>query len=815
MTGNKSEDEFENVNTKLKLDLNEGDYIYRMLFENHNSVMLVIDPATGDIVEVNKAAIKYYGYTRETLLSMKIQDINTLSEIQLKKEMNFAQKEKRNYFKFIHRLANNELRDVEVHSFPVETYNGKLLFSIVYDITDKLKQELMFDKLFFASPYAVAMLDKEQKIININKFFTELFQYSFANAEGMTINNLVSPIENINQVDENIELIYRGKIIKQEGVRKREDGKLIEVEILGYPVVYHQAVVGAYIIYIDISDKKANERQLLLFRKILENNTEGVIITDRNGYIEWVNNAFTEITGYSLEEVSSKKTNILKSGIHDQSFYSEMWNQLLCSGKWNGEIWNKNKQGSIFSEWLTINSIKNYYDEIAHYVGVFKDLSEKKKIDRRMSELQQKDVLTGLYNRSYFLEIMEKCIIEYKKNREKFSIIFIDIEGLKDINDTLGHIIGDKLLIEISKRVSSWENSKFLISRLDSDEFSILCNIINKEELKCFAKILLDKINAPYNIENTILYLNANIGISQFPEDGDYAETLIRHANVAMHKSKNQFEKICFYSKKMSEEIEESFYLANYLVRAITNEEFFICYQPIFDIKEKNIVGAEALLRWKSPILGVVPPDKFIPIAEKTGQIISIGEWVLKEVCKQINIWKHKYNTFIPISVNISVKQLEKIEFSKIVTEILMENNIEPNDIEMEITESVSLGDAVKIIKNVKEFKRNGIKISMDDFGTGFSSLGQLDFFEIDKLKIDKIFIDDLVNVTKRQNLVKSIIAMAESLNLLVVAEGIETNDQLLRLSKLGCQLGQGYLFSKPLTIENFEILLDRSLRLI
>ncbi len=559
MIGNKSGTEFENINTNLKLGLNEDDYIYRMLFDNHNSVMLVINPTSGDIVEVNKAAIKYYGYTRETLLNMKIHDINILSEIQVKKEMNFAQKEERNYFKFIHRLANNELRDVEVHSFPVETYNGKLLFSIIYDVTDKLKKELMFNKLFFASPYAVAMLDKEQKIININKFFTDLFQYSSAKAEGKTINNLVSPVESVNQVDENIELIYRGKIIKQESIRKREDGKLIEVEILGYPIVYHQAVVGAYIIYIDISDKKANERQLLLFRKILENNTERVIITDSNGYIEWVNNAFTEITGYSLNEVSSKKTNILKSGIHNQSFYAEMWNQLLCSGKWNGEIWNKNKQGNIFSEWLTINSIKNHYDEITHYVGVFKDLSEKKKIDRRMSELQQKDVLTGLYNRSHFLEIMETYIIEYRKKREEFSIIFIDIDGFKDINDTLGHIIGDKLLIEISKRISSWNNKRFLISRLDSDEFSILCNVIDKEELKCFAKVLLDKINEPYNIENTILYLNANIGISQFPENGYDAETLIRHANVAMRKSKNQFEKVCFYSKQMSEEIEESF----------------------------------------------------------------------------------------------------------------------------------------------------------------------------------------------------------------------------------------------------------------
>jgi diguanylate cyclase (GGDEF)-like protein/PAS domain S-box-containing protein len=801
--------EFESENNKKIRDLNEQDYFYYMLFNNHNSMMLLINPVTGKIVEANQAAIKYYGYTEEELLSLKIQDINILDEKQIKKEMNLAKKEKRNHFEFIHLLANRERRDVEVHSFPVETKDGTMLFSIVYDISDKLKQKLMFDKLFVDSPYAVAILDKDRKIVNVNRFFTNLFQYSKEKVKGKTINDLVSPIESISQVDKNIELIYRGKIIKQEDIRKREDGKLIEVELLGYPVIYHGEVVGAYIIYIDITYKKSYEKQLLLFRKTLENNSEGVVITDNNGYIEWINNAFTEITGYTLEEVSGKKTNILKSGMHEQSFYVDMWNQLLDKGKWSGEIWNKNKHGVCYCEWLIINGIRNDSNHITHYVGVFKDLSEKKKIDRRMGELQQKDLLTGLYNRNYFLEIMDNYIVRYSEKEKKFSIVCIDIENFKEINDSLGHIIGDKLLIELSKRISSLESDNFLLSRFDSDEFAILCNDLDEENSKIFIENLFAKINEPFNIENAILYLNANIGISIFPDDGTDAETLIRYANIAMNKSRNQIERICFYSKKMSEEIEENFYIANYLVRAISNNEFYVCYQPIFDIMEKNIVGAEALLRWKSPVLGIVSPAKFIPIAEKTGQIIPVGEWVIKEVCKQINIWKNKYYRFLPIAINISVKQLEKVEFAKTVTEILKENNIKANDIEIEITESVSLGDVAKIVKNVKEFKAMGIKISMDDFGTGFSSLGQLDFFEIDKLKIDKSFIDDLVNVKKRQNLVKSIIAMSYSLNLLVIAEGIETNEQLFYLRNMGCQLGQGYLFSKPLKVEDFELLLS------
>jgi diguanylate cyclase (GGDEF)-like protein/PAS domain S-box-containing protein len=797
---------------QLKRQLSEKDYVYRMLFENHNSMMLLIDPEAGSIIEANQAAISYYGYTKDKLLTMRIQDINILSQHQIEEEMNRAKTEKRSYFQFIHRLANNEQREVEVYSFPVETENGKLLFSIIHDVSDKLKQKLMFDTLFFDSPYAVAVLDKEQKIVNINRNFTYLFQYSLEDVEGQIINHLVSPKEKRIQVDNNIQLVYQGKIVKQEGLRRRKDGQKIEVEILCYPVINHQKVIGVYIIYIDVSHKKAYERELILFRKILENNTEGVVITDARGNVNWTNNAFSEITGYSLTEITGKKTNILNSGIHDQDFYKSMWDQLIYNGRWSGEIWNKNKKGDIYSEWLTISSIKVNSNKDTHYVGIFKDLSEKKKIDRRMNDLQQKDSLTGLYNRNYFLEIVDTYIRSSLEKNEKLAIIFVDLDGFKAINDSLGHVLGDRLLIELSKRLLFLMNDNHLLARFNGDEFAILYkSFIKESDVKNLSDMLLDSIQQPFIIENTILHITANIGISIFPGNATDAEVLVRYADIAMSKAKVQVgEKVCFYSEEMSKAIEEKFLLANHLVGAISNNELTIVYQPIVDIKkQKSIRGLEALLRWESPILGMVSPDKFIPLAEKTGQIIAIGEWVLEQVCKQINVWQSKGCHTVPIAVNISVKQLEQIEFVSIVTEMMRKNSIKSSDIELEITESVSSGDLITIVKNLKELKKNGIKISMDDFGTGFSSLGQLDLFELDKLKIDKIFIDDLVNVSKRQSLVKSIIAMARSLNLIVVAEGIETSEQLFYLKELGCQLGQGYLFSKPLQAEEIKTLLD------
>lgn len=654
----------------------EKDYLYHMLFNNHNNVMLLIDAESGNIIEANEAAVNYYGYTKEQFENMNINDINILENNEIKKEMALALNNNRNYFKFKHRLANNSIRDVEVHSVPVKNDTDNILFSIVYDVEEKVEQQLMFDHLLLASPYAVAILDKEQRIVNINENFTEIFQYALNEIEGKFINNLVSPYNDNIEIDKNLEIIYHGQIVKQESKRRRKDGKLIDVEIIGYPVLYHQAVIGVYIIYIDISHK-------------------------------------------------------------------------------------------------------------------------------------QKDSLTGLYNRNYFIETVEKQIAEYDETNEKFSIIVIDIEGFKDINHTFGHVVGDRFIIEVAKRLKLLLNNEHLLSRVDGDKFAFLVNKTSITISLYLSNLILEALNKPYIILNMEIYLNFHIGISVFPKDGTNSENLLRFSNTAIHQAKMKLnERISFYNNETSEKLEQKFFLANYLFAAISNNELSLKYQPIFNLKNKTIVGAEALLRWHNAILGEVPPANFISIAEKTGLIISIGEWVIEKVCDQIRLWRQKGFKLIPISINISVNQLENIDFSKTVINIMENHYIDAQIIEFEITESVSSGDIVKIAKNIKELKKYGIKISMDDFGTGFSSLGQLDIFELDKLKIDKIFIDDIVQGLKRQNLVKSIIAMAQSLNLTTVAEGIETSDQLCYLKGLGCELGQGFIFSKPLKVEEIEILL-------
>ena len=300
-------------------------YTFRKLFDNHSSIMMIIDPETGHILDANDAAAAYYGFSKGQLESMRIHEINILSESQIQVEMALAAKEKRNFFNFTHRLANNELRDVEVHSIPVVIEEQVVLFSIIYDVTDKIRQRFMFDQLLLASPYAVIILDKEQRVVNINHNFSKLFQYKLEDVQGRTVSSLVEPGDYKKQIDANLDLVYNGQIVKLEGARKRKDGQLVDVEIIGYPLIYHQTVVGVYVIYIDLTEKKINEEQVLIFKRILESNSEGVVITDVNGNIEWVNNAFIQITGYSFDEVAGKNPRLLKSGLHSSSYYERMW----------------------------------------------------------------------------------------------------------------------------------------------------------------------------------------------------------------------------------------------------------------------------------------------------------------------------------------------------------------------------------------------------------------------------------------------------------------------------------------------------------
>lgn len=437
----------------------------------------------------------------------------------------------------------------------------------------------------------------------------------------------------------------------------------------------------------------------------------------------------------------------------------------------------------------------------------------KQKLENTIKYLSSRDSLTGLYNREFFIECLNNEISKAQIKEEKFAIIFLDLNGFKKINDTLGHFTGDKILKLISLELMKHIGNTNIISRFGGDEFFILLpSISDAEEVISVAKEIVNIFHEPFIIDKNQMYISTSIGVVIYPENGLSCETLIKNADIAMYKAKEEKKNsIQFFDICMNEEVSEQFTLGNYLHDALKNEEFLLYYQPIIDISTGKMAAAEALLRWNHPKEGFIPPDRFIPVAENMGLICSIGEWVLRTACRQNKQWQDKGYKPIIISVNVSVKQLEQNNFVELVANILNETQLSPEYLELEITESVSASDINNIIRVLNNLKNLGVKLSMDDFGTGYSSLGNLKKLAISKLKIDKSFIDDIDEQENNAEIASAIIALAKNLKLLVVAEGIEVERQLSFLKENSCHMAQGYLFSKPVDCTSFEKLLKES----
>ncbi|GAB6085345.1 sensor domain-containing protein [Alkaliphilus crotonatoxidans] len=685
---------------------------------------------------------------------------------------------------------------------------------------------ITFRKLIELFPNALYVI-KDDVIIDCNQASLRLLGYdNRAELIGRSPYELSPPLQRDGQPskikgDTLLDQVRSGEELQFYWTYRRKNGESFMARVM-----LHNIKGFLYAVVIDIDEEfkefetiieknqygyglvfKQHKRLLELFKKAFNNNSEGVIILNLEGKTEWINNAFQGITGYELEDLKGKVPYLIQSEGQGDTSYQEMWNQLASVGKWSGEIWSKNKSGELRQAWLSMNAIDENLKNNSHFIGILKDLSEKKMIDNKVKNLVQKDILTGLNNRSYFIEKLDELIEKNKAEQVPFAILCIDLNNFKEINDSLGHHMGDLVLKEFAGRLSKLMRSDFILARYSGDEFLILLNGIKEiKEVEEFSKKVISEIKKSFKIEKTILYLSANIGISMYPKDGTDSDSLIRCADIAMFNAKEvKKHSICFYNKTMSKEVEDKFLIANYLNQAIEEGEYSLLYQPIFDLNNHQILGAEALLRWENKDLGMVPPDKFIPIAENTGQIWRIGEWVMETVLAQLKSWLDSGYRLIPIAINISVKQLEQEDFHGVLKDKLMRNKIPVKYLELEITESVSTGNLEVIMNNLAELTRVGFKISMDDFGTGYSSLGHINLFQLDKIKIDKVFIHDLKRSSKQREIIKAIITMAKSLEMKVVAEGIETREQYEILSEIGCDLGQGYFLSKPIKKAVFE----------
>lgn len=536
---------------------------------------------------------------------------------------------------------------------------------------------------------------------------------------------------------------------------------------------------------------------------ILENISEGVLVTDEKKTITFVNSSFEYITGYHREEIIGKTPSMLKSGIHDQKFYQLLWNTVHQHGIWQGEIWNKKKSGEIYPEWLKIIAIKDKQGRVANYVGIFSDISEKKIFENVLEEKILTDTLTNVNNRYSYLIKMNSLlesspILGHQKVQH--AVFFLDLNRFKQINDTLGHTIGDSLLVEVAKRLKKLIDEKDIIARHGGDEFIItLANIHHPREAAQFAQLIIREMEEPFIINGQEIYITTSIGISLYPMDGHTTDELIYCADKAMYYAKQKgTNSFSFYFDELNVDTSHLLILDNEMRKAIGQKQFAIVYQPKISLTTNKVIGLEALVRWENEKLGKVSPDEFIPYAEESGLIIPLSEAIFELVCNDLSRLRQSGYPDLHISINVSSLHFQQYNFLHSIQKILEKNNISAKNLEIEVTERTVMNSDADTIRKLVRLKQLGFKIAIDDFGTGYSSLSYLVRFPIDYLKIDKSFIQHITTFDDKQAVVDAIIQMAHRLNMEVIAEGVESLQQVNLLKKMGCDFVQGYYFCKP-----------------
>lgn len=537
-----------------------------------------------------------------------------------------------------------------------------------------------------------------------------------------------------------------------------------------------------------------------LIKEIFNSTTEGIMITDHEMRISLVNAAFETVTGYSLQEVKGKKPSILQSGKQDPLFYKKMWTEIDHNGVWRGEIWNKRKNGELYPEYLTIASIADGEGETIHYFGVFSDISRKKFVEKEIEELTSTDYLTNLPNRNSFKKLLADLIDTSQNDSSKHAVLFIDLDRFKQINETLGTEIGDLILKEVANRVESILGPEDFFARYGGDEFLLTkTNIGHQKEAAQFSKEIIKLLNKPFYINGNEIYITSSIGISFYPQDGEEVEKLLHKADKAMYFAKqNGRNQYAFYFEELKKDSKRLLLLEANLRKAIQKKEFMVHYQPKVSLVTQQVIGVEALVRWANDQLGFVSPGEFIPYAEDTGLIIPLSEVIIEKVCLDILEWSIQ-GVHLPVSINIAALHFQQDDFIERINSIIVQHNCSPQQLELELTERTVMKEAEEVVNKLITLKSMGFKISIDDFGTGYSSLSYLNRFPLNYLKIDSSFIQQIVSLQDKQAIVDSIILMAHRLHIKVVAEGVETKDQLKLLKEMGCDIIQGYYFSKPI----------------
>ncbi|TXI92477.1 MAG: EAL domain-containing protein [Aquabacterium sp.] len=576
-------------------------------------------------------------------------------------------------------------------------------------------------------------------------------------------------------------------------------GKVVERNERGEAV----RVIGTHT---DLSALKQREAALELHAGVFMNSLEGIVICGPDQRIKSVNHIFTDITGYTAEEAIGQRPSFLSSDRHDAEFYRQMWEQIEQTGRWQGEIWNRRKNGEVYIEWLTINVDHAPDGSVRHYYAIFSDISERKANEEKIRHISQHDTLTNLPNQSVLRDRLGLALAHAQRTQKPLAVLFMDLDRFKIINDSLGPTAADALLVEVAHRLTQAVRHQDTVSRQGGDEFSLLLPEVDAADAAHVAQKLLKCFADPFQVSGQQLVVTPSIGIAVYPADGHEVDTLLQASDMAMYRAKsdggNTFR---FHTADMHQRVSKTLRLENDLRKALRQGELLLHFQPQVSFTSGRVVGCEALVRWQHPETGLMPPAEFIPVAEDSGLIVPIGEWVLYTATRQCRDWQLAGLQDLVVAVNVSTVQFRQEDFAQTVQHALTAANLPPRFLEIEITESVMADNPERAIRTIRQLHDLGVQLSIDDFGTGYSSFSYLKRFKIHKLKIDQSFVRDLNTDSNSASISQAIISMAHSLELSVIAEGVETPEQAHWLATHQCDEAQGYLYARPLPADQFE----------
>lgn len=665
-----------------------------------------------------------------------------------------------------------------------------------------------YNKLFESSPDAVLLVSSEGRITKANGIAAVLTGYSTQQLKQMSVEALL-PEAYRHGHDALLKGFFSDPTRREmRGGRdlalRHKDGHEIPVDI-GLNVLEVSGHRVAITSLRDVRSKRKAKQSLELSAAVFENISDAVLIADEHNKVVKVNKAFERITGFSADEVIGLNPGFAKSGRHNPEFYQRMHQDLQDKGEWQGEIWDRRKSGAVYPKWLTIKKVSSA--DTPYYIGIFSDITARKQAEDQLRHLAFHDPLTGLLNRNAFLERLDHAIHFSKHMQKMLGVLFIDLDYFKKINDSLGHPLGDKVLDKVADRLRNSILECDTVARLGGDEFIILIeNVSETYVLEKVAHNVQKAISEPIAIQGMELHVTPSIGISVYPKDGETGTELIKNADAAMYQAKsggrNEYH---FFSEDLAEVAMYRLALEYEMRQAVERQEFELYYQPQIDCQTGAMVGAEALIRWNHPKRGMVSPLDFIPLAEETRLIIPIGQWVIHEACRQFTQWQKQGVILERIGINVAGPQMTHDDIAPVIDRALAQYSLDIQHLDLEITETFIMENSEQVLPLLQNMRSLGANLSIDDFGTGYSSLSQLKQLPIHKLKIDRAFVKDLPGSSDDVAITKAIISMAKSMNLKVIAEGVETQEQYAFLADLGCDEVQGYFFSKPLPADEFE----------